>query len=262
MLLVSAASSGEIAIKYGLGRLDLPEPPTRYVPSRLRSLGATPLAVERHAHARRRRSATASSRSLRPSARGASHRAGMPLLSADAGLRALRRRGRGSHLSESEVSDVVGFVLADGPGAGRAPPPRLDVGAARGVVQRRLARCGDRRAPLREQPQRPGELGARRGEPVLQTRGALRVGRGATSPSASSCLSRRERMFGARPSRRSSSSPKRRGPPSSASTRSSVHRSPTRRHCLLRAPVRPVATDSPSVRLPTAHPPATVLVTC
>lgn len=49
-LLVSAASSWEIAVKYGLGRLELPEPPDRYVPSRLRAVGAEPLAVE-HAHA-------------------------------------------------------------------------------------------------------------------------------------------------------------------------------------------------------------------
>jgi PIN domain nuclease of toxin-antitoxin system len=49
-LLVSAVSSWEIAIKYGLGRLDLPEPPDRYVPERLRRMGAEPLAVE-HTHA-------------------------------------------------------------------------------------------------------------------------------------------------------------------------------------------------------------------
>jgi hypothetical protein len=33
-LFVSAASAWEIAIKYGLGRLPLPEPPIRYVTSR------------------------------------------------------------------------------------------------------------------------------------------------------------------------------------------------------------------------------------
>jgi PIN domain nuclease of toxin-antitoxin system len=49
-LLVSAASSWEIAIKYGLGRLALPEPPERYVPERLRLMGAKPLAIE-HRHA-------------------------------------------------------------------------------------------------------------------------------------------------------------------------------------------------------------------
>jgi PIN domain nuclease of toxin-antitoxin system len=49
-LLVSAASSWEIAIKYRLGRLPLPEPPEHYVPSRLRAVGAEPLAIE-HAHA-------------------------------------------------------------------------------------------------------------------------------------------------------------------------------------------------------------------
>lgn len=49
-LLVSAASSWEIAIKYGLGRLALPEPPERYVPERLRRMGAEPLAIE-HGHA-------------------------------------------------------------------------------------------------------------------------------------------------------------------------------------------------------------------
>jgi PIN domain nuclease of toxin-antitoxin system len=49
-LLVSAASSWEIAIKYGLGRLPLPEAPERYVPERLRAIGARALAIE-HTHA-------------------------------------------------------------------------------------------------------------------------------------------------------------------------------------------------------------------
>jgi len=49
-LLVSAASSWEIAIKYGLGRLPLPEAADRYVPARLRALGAEAIAIE-HSHA-------------------------------------------------------------------------------------------------------------------------------------------------------------------------------------------------------------------
>jgi len=49
-LVVSAASSWEIAIKYRLGRLALPEPPERYVPDRLREIGGTALAIE-HTHA-------------------------------------------------------------------------------------------------------------------------------------------------------------------------------------------------------------------
>jgi PIN domain nuclease of toxin-antitoxin system len=49
-LLLSAASSWEIAIKYGLGRLPLPEPPERYVPTRMRAIGAQALPIE-HAHA-------------------------------------------------------------------------------------------------------------------------------------------------------------------------------------------------------------------
>jgi PIN domain nuclease of toxin-antitoxin system len=49
-LLLSAASSWEIAIKYGLGRLPLPEPPERYVPARMRAIGAEPLPIE-HSHA-------------------------------------------------------------------------------------------------------------------------------------------------------------------------------------------------------------------
>lgn len=48
--LLSAASSWEIAIKHGLGRLVLPEPPASYVPKRVAALRAVPLAVE-HAHA-------------------------------------------------------------------------------------------------------------------------------------------------------------------------------------------------------------------
>lgn len=49
-LLVSAASSWEIAIKVQIGRLDLPGDPRRYVPDRLRAIGAEPLPVE-HSHA-------------------------------------------------------------------------------------------------------------------------------------------------------------------------------------------------------------------
>lgn len=49
-LLFSAASSWEISIKYALDRLPLPEPPTVYVPGRIRSTGVTPVSVE-HEHA-------------------------------------------------------------------------------------------------------------------------------------------------------------------------------------------------------------------
>jgi PIN domain nuclease of toxin-antitoxin system len=49
-LIVSAVSSWEIAIKYRLGRFVLPEPPERYVPERLRIIGAKGLAIE-HSHA-------------------------------------------------------------------------------------------------------------------------------------------------------------------------------------------------------------------
>ena len=49
-LIVSAASSWEIAIKHEIGKLTLPEEPARYVPSRIRMIGARALAVE-HAHA-------------------------------------------------------------------------------------------------------------------------------------------------------------------------------------------------------------------
>lgn len=49
-LLLSAASSWEIAIKYHLGRLPLPEAPERYVPDRIRAIGAQALAIE-HPHA-------------------------------------------------------------------------------------------------------------------------------------------------------------------------------------------------------------------
>jgi PIN domain nuclease of toxin-antitoxin system len=51
-LLLSAASSWEIAIKWALGRLPLPEPPETYVPSRMRGTGVDGLAIE-HAHALR-----------------------------------------------------------------------------------------------------------------------------------------------------------------------------------------------------------------
>ena len=48
--LLSAVSSWEIAIKHGLGRLPLPEPPERYVPDRMRTIAAVGVAVE-HRHA-------------------------------------------------------------------------------------------------------------------------------------------------------------------------------------------------------------------
>jgi PIN domain nuclease of toxin-antitoxin system len=49
-LVVSAASSWEIAIKHGLGRLPLPEPPEHYVPERIRVLAAQGVSIE-HSHA-------------------------------------------------------------------------------------------------------------------------------------------------------------------------------------------------------------------
>lgn len=49
-VLISAASSWEIAIKWALGKLPLPEPPDRYVPHLIRELGATPVPIE-HGHA-------------------------------------------------------------------------------------------------------------------------------------------------------------------------------------------------------------------
>ncbi|MGH9046833.1 MAG: type II toxin-antitoxin system VapC family toxin [Acidimicrobiales bacterium] len=45
-LLFSAASAWEIAIKVQLGRLDLPDDPRRFVPDRMRAIGAEPLPVE------------------------------------------------------------------------------------------------------------------------------------------------------------------------------------------------------------------------
>jgi PIN domain nuclease of toxin-antitoxin system len=51
-VLLSSASSWEIAIKYRLGKLPLPEPPAEYVPERMRLSGVTALPVE-HAHALR-----------------------------------------------------------------------------------------------------------------------------------------------------------------------------------------------------------------
>jgi PIN domain nuclease of toxin-antitoxin system len=49
-LLVSAASSWEVAIKHALGRLPLPDTPERWMPERIRAIGARPIAVE-HDHA-------------------------------------------------------------------------------------------------------------------------------------------------------------------------------------------------------------------
>ena len=47
-LLLSAASSWEIAIKYRLGKLPLPEPPDQFIPPRLTRDGIVPLPVEHH----------------------------------------------------------------------------------------------------------------------------------------------------------------------------------------------------------------------
>ncbi len=49
-LLLSAASSLEIAIKYGLGKLLLPATPSRYVPEQIERTGVTPIPIE-HSHA-------------------------------------------------------------------------------------------------------------------------------------------------------------------------------------------------------------------
>lgn len=49
-LLLSAASSWEIAIKWAVGRLTLPEPPATYIPSRMQRTNVEPLAVS-HSHA-------------------------------------------------------------------------------------------------------------------------------------------------------------------------------------------------------------------
>ena len=50
LLYLSSASAWEIAIKYQLGKLRLPEPPASYVPARLAALGVQPLPIE-HQHA-------------------------------------------------------------------------------------------------------------------------------------------------------------------------------------------------------------------
>jgi PIN domain nuclease of toxin-antitoxin system len=47
-LLLSAASSWEIAVKWALGKLPLPEPPDRYVPDRMQRTAMTALAVSHH----------------------------------------------------------------------------------------------------------------------------------------------------------------------------------------------------------------------
>ena len=51
-LMLSAASSWEIAIKHALGRLPLPEAPEQYVPERMRITAVDPLPIE-HTHALR-----------------------------------------------------------------------------------------------------------------------------------------------------------------------------------------------------------------
>lgn len=48
-LLLSAASSWEVAIKYAIGKLALPVPPARYVPERMHRSGVVPLPIS-HSH--------------------------------------------------------------------------------------------------------------------------------------------------------------------------------------------------------------------
>ncbi|GMV43926.1 MAG: hypothetical protein AMXMBFR64_56420 [Myxococcales bacterium] len=48
VLFLSAASAWEIAIKYHLGKLSLPEPPRDFIPRRLVRDRVTPLPVEHH----------------------------------------------------------------------------------------------------------------------------------------------------------------------------------------------------------------------
>jgi PIN domain nuclease of toxin-antitoxin system len=50
VLFVSAATSWEIAIEFGAGRLHLPESPTNYVPQRIAAIGAHSVSIE-HDHA-------------------------------------------------------------------------------------------------------------------------------------------------------------------------------------------------------------------
>ncbi|CAN5167800.1 type II toxin-antitoxin system VapC family toxin [soil metagenome] len=45
-LILSAVSTWEIAVKWELGRLPLPEPPARYVPDRIASSGVRTLGIE------------------------------------------------------------------------------------------------------------------------------------------------------------------------------------------------------------------------
>src|SRR5258708_20593646 len=45
---LSAVSAWEIAIKYSLGKLQLPEPPAEFVPSRMALTVTTPLPVQLH----------------------------------------------------------------------------------------------------------------------------------------------------------------------------------------------------------------------
>jgi PIN domain nuclease of toxin-antitoxin system len=47
-LLLSAASTWEIAVKYRLGKLPLPEPPARFIPPRLVRDGITELPIQHH----------------------------------------------------------------------------------------------------------------------------------------------------------------------------------------------------------------------
>ena len=101
-LLLSAASSWEIAIKWAMGRLPLPEPPDAFVPSRMQRTGVTGLAVE-HVHAlhvatlpAHHRDPSTDSSSPRPRVETARHRHRGP------GLRRVRRSRHARGLSRPE----------------------------------------------------------------------------------------------------------------------------------------------------------------
>lgn len=51
-LLLSVASTWEIAIKYSLGKLSLPSSPAKYISAQIEETGVTPLSIE-HSHALR-----------------------------------------------------------------------------------------------------------------------------------------------------------------------------------------------------------------
>ncbi|MGH8909092.1 MAG: type II toxin-antitoxin system VapC family toxin [Egibacteraceae bacterium] len=146
-LLLSAASSWEIAITYALGKLPLPSPPAAYVPDRVQRSGVSPLPVE-HSHALRR------ARPLGGLIRSGRERKALGMLDGHPNVHRAQRPHGADRTEHAEAAFAAGVVVEkeqwDRPATVAFPPypaerslvtagrPRhLDAGEHDDLVQRR-----------------------------------------------------------------------------------------------------------------------------